>query len=327
MHGLLLFGVLSTIGACSNTAAAGAIPLPEWPNSITEQHSLLERGTQAYLSSDHTELVFVLKAADGSTTLKRFSLHNRIKAEVRANISKVPEGYRYAYTISNSDQSEDPIDVISMAIPKESGPLRVAFSKAAGFPNWPGAVGYGPVLRARQAELRQPFLGRFLSWVADGPYPVTDSDLGPGHSLGGFSIVGAMRPGFTTMYMLGQFPYIPDEDAGHPGVDLGFMGDRRWTDAHCLVIGPMFRNSAAFDEVAGNLRDGLQRAEQCGKGTDYVRELERIIGMARSFGELIYELDQLPRPREGSFEAEVAAAIRLTAEGRDRKTKPGDIRK
>jgi hypothetical protein len=184
---------------------------------------------------------------------------------------------------------------------------------------------FGRKLGARQAELKEPFLGRFLSWVADGPYPVPDSGLNPGHSLAGFSIAGAMRPGFTTIYMLGQFPYIPDQDADYPGVDLGFMGDMRWTDAHFLTIGPMFSDSAPFDEVARNFKDGLERASQCGQGTNYLSDLERIVSKAGSFEELSHGLDQIPRPKEDSFEAEVVTAIRLTAGDRDRRIATGGI--
>jgi hypothetical protein len=290
-------------------------PLPIWPESRHDQETLLKRGTQAYLSPDHTEIVLVLRAENGATTVKRFLLHNRIDAEVRVSLTRVPEGYRYAYTVTNSRASGDPIDVISLVIPGNVGRLQVTFDKIAGIPNWGPMVAYGPNLYARQAELTGTSLGRFIDWVADGAYPVPNSGLKPGHTLSGFKVLSSLRPGFTTAYMLGQFPDIPEDDRDYPGIDLGFMGDRRWTDAHFLTIGPMFGDSASFDEIVRNFRDGLRRAMQCGRGTDYIRDLDRAFSNAKSFQELRRDLSQLPPAKEGSFEAEVVTAVRMSIAG------------
>lgn len=230
--------------------------LPAWRDSYSKNLNALPENRTGFLSADQNDLVLLPKDSAGRKTIRIVSLNKRVVPHLSVSIAQQPSGqYKYLYTISNGREAHDAILHFFLVVPAAYDGIYATSNGEIGGREWSGGIASSVI--APQCEIASNVLGRYAFWVGTSG---SKYELGAGQSRSGLGLRNSFRPGFTTAYISGQIPSIPEDW----DVDYGNMGDLSWNAVHIPALGPMFSKTATCNEVLANYHEGLSRLMQCG---------------------------------------------------------------
>jgi hypothetical protein len=283
----------STVALAQETPKS---PIPIWNGEGRVPQGPADQ--KVFLTPDEHSVIILWPNQDGTITRRQFDLHNTIYPELRVQMERSSDGYRYRYELENGKESKD--SLTSFLVVVYPDPQMQASSAL-----WKG----GPSLPTVKERVCIPGAppGRLVDWE----FCLNERPMQPGANTN-FTLITEARPGFTSA-STEHFPHLDLTDEWPEDIlDQLVVLEPKWIQYHFFTLGPRYGPDDPAGGIASDYLVGIQeliRIHRFEKDSPFVKEAIADLDAIASGSSAHFTITQKPA---SELEAEILSALELS---------------